>query len=281
MICIDGHYSSEENLELEKWITTEGIQFGIGLFETMRIVSGHIEDLSEHLTRLRTSAIELKIQVPEIFEHPETLEGCLRPLIEEIEESLAVIKIVLIRAGTSSRWWAHTRKFPYSKKQYENGYQVCISEVKRHSSGALNRHKSLNYGEYWLEKQKSVENGYQEVLFLNEGDYVTECAASNIFFLKDGIWHTPGIKLGLLNGIMRQRFISYLKDNGQIVIEDSFTVETILKADYAVLTNALMGAMPVLAIGSTTFQPMKCSDRAFIQKMDPVYSLISADRDKN
>jgi branched-subunit amino acid aminotransferase/4-amino-4-deoxychorismate lyase len=277
MICIDGHYSSKENLELEKWITTEGIQFGIGLFETMRIVSGRIEDLSEHLTRLRTSAIELKIQVPEIFEQPEILEGCLQPLIEEIEESLAVIKIVLIRAGTSSRWWAHTRKFPYSKKLFENGYQVSISEVKRHSSGALNHHKSLNYGEYWLEKQKSVENGYQEVLFLNEGNFLTECAASNIFFLKDGIWHTPEIKLGLLNGIMRQRFIAYLKENGQTVFEGEFTIDAILKADYAVLTNALMGAMPIMKIGSTTFQQVNRSERKFLQTLDSAYSLIPSE----
>lgn len=274
MICIDGHYSSEENIEIEKWITTEGIQFGIGLFETMRIVSGRIEDLSEHLTRLKTSAVELKIQVPEIFHKPESLELCLRPLIEACDEQLAVIKIVLVRAGAASRWWAHTRKFPYSKEHYENGYQVSISEVRRHSSGVLNRHKSLNYGEYWLEKQKSVENGYQEVLFLNESDYVTECAASNIFFFKDGIWHTPEIKLGLLNGIMRRRFISYLEQNGQIVVEGKFTVDTILKADYAVLTNALMGVMPVLAIESTIFQPMKKREQLFIQMLDSAYSLI-------
>jgi branched-subunit amino acid aminotransferase/4-amino-4-deoxychorismate lyase len=281
MICIDGRYSLEENDGIEQWITTEGIQFGIGIFETMRIVGAHIEDLSEHLVRLSASAIELNIQVPDIFEQPESLELCLRPLIEAHDESLAVIKIVLIKAGTSSRWWAHTRKFPYLKEHYENGYQVSISQVKRHSSGVLNRHKSLNYGEYWLEKQKSVENGYQEVLFLNEGAFLTECAASNIFFFKEGIWHTPQISLGLLNGIMRQRFIDYIKQNGQTVVEGNFTVEDILTADYAVLTNALMGAMPVIKIGSTAFQPMKMSERMFIQGMDSSYLLMPSNCEKN
>jgi branched-subunit amino acid aminotransferase/4-amino-4-deoxychorismate lyase len=129
-------------------------------------------------------------------------------------------------------------------------------------------HKSLNYSENWLEKQKAVENGYQEVLFLNEDGFVTECSASNVFFVKDGVWYTPQLSVGLLNGIMRQRLICAIKQEKWIVKEGNYTLEELFLADQVYLTNSLMGIMPVKRLEHVAFLKLDSRQEQFINNVD-------------
>ena len=78
---------------------------------------------------------------------------------------------------------------------------------------------------------------------------MTECATSNIFFVKDKIVYTPSIDCGILNGIMRDKIISLL-DNIKInVVESKITLKEALIFDEAFLTNSLMGIMAIKSLG--------------------------------
>ena len=274
MICLNGKCYKKGSVPTEEWLFSEGIQFGLGLFETMRLVHGQIEDFSKHLDRMRDSSSELNIAFPEVFREPETLLTLLAPMIEAVEHPLSVLKLTVIKTGETSSWWAQTRAFPYSKTQLETGLKLALSSVRRNSTSVLQRHKSLNYAENWLEKKKSVENGYQEVIFLNEDSFVAEGSSTNIFFLKDGIWHTPAVEIGLLNGIMRQRVMNMMLDDGAVLIEGYFTYQQLLSADAVVVTNALMGVLPVRQIGQTEFMLSKVFQSIDLEKIDPVRSLF-------
>lgn len=274
MICINGRCDTKEINPAEEWLLSEGVQFGLGLFETMRLINGQIEDLSEHLERMHRSALALDICFPEIFGDADALSNLLKPIIESVEDSLAVLKLTLVKTGDSSSWWAQTKAFPYTKNQLKTGMKLTISSVRRNSTSVLQRHKSLNYAENWLEKKKSVENGYQEVIFLNEDSFVAEGSSTNVFFLKDGIWHTPAVEIGLLNGIMRQRVINNMVSSGAELIEGAFTYQQLLSADAVVLTNALMGVMPVRQIGQTEFVLSQGFELKDLEKIDPIRSLF-------
>lgn len=274
MICLNGRCDTKETNPVEEWLISEGVQFGLGLFETMRLVHGQIEDLSKHLERMHRSAIEMGIVFPKIFQDLDALSNQLAPMLEAAEQPLSVLKLTLIKTGDTSSWWAQTRAFPYSKTQLKTGLKVSVSSVRRNSTSLLQRYKSLNYAENWLEKKKSVENGYQEVIFLNEDSFVAEGSATNIFFLKDGIWHTPAIEIGLLNGIMRQRVINNMASSNAELIEGAFTYQQLLSADAVVLTNALMGVMPVRQIGQTEFAFSEAFELNDLEKIDPVRSLF-------
>lgn len=244
---------------------SEGFQFGLGVFETMRGLPDGIEDFEAHMRRLKDSALVLGIAIPSEFEDLKGLksyiESCISnpPNLEEDKlhdrnQPIEVVKLTLFKQGNESRWIISERPFSYNKAQFEKGFKLKVSDIRSSSTSLFQRHKTLNYGENWLEKQKAIENGYQEVLFLNENHHLTETSASNLFFYKDGRWHTPDLSCGLLDGIMRRRVMDYLAEKGNAVIEGQFPLDDLLTAEHVLLTNALMGLMPVKSIDFHGFE---------------------------
>lgn len=270
----------KENPSLRDLALSEGLQFGLGVFETMRRLPEGIEDFEAHMDRLRDSAAQLRIPIPMDFENVHRLRTYLESFSAQEANGqiskgpIGVLKLTLFKQGDSSRWLVSKRPFPYSKKDLEEGFGLTVSQVHRNSTSVIQRHKTLNYSENWLEKQKAIENGYQEVLFLNEKHELTETSASNIFFYKEGCWHTPEKECGLLQGIMRQRMMDYFIQIEKPVVEGRFVLEDILSSERVVLTNALMGLMPVRAIGSRQFEVKSCEEIINYNVIDPARLLF-------
>ncbi len=72
------------------------------------------------------------------------------------------------------------------------------------------------------ERQKVIEKGYDEVLFINVHDELAEGAVSNLFWVKDNKLYTPSLNTGILNGITRRKIIDYAEKR-----ESKFTKEVI------------------------------------------------------
>ncbi len=82
---------------------------------------------------------------------------------------------------------------------------------------------------------KSARNsGFFDTIFQNEKGELTEGAITNIFLLKDGIWVTPQISSGLLNGCYREYFIKKVN-----AVEKKLFLKDLLKAERIVLVNSV------------------------------------------
>ncbi len=269
MICIDGQCMSNLEKMPVSWLHSEGFQFGFGIFETIRVVSGAPEALEAHLSRMQRSAEVLGITVPDALKCAKTAALPLAPLLVESEHYFSVLKICLIKDKLESHWWAQLRPFSYEKTQLQSGFKVNLSKVSRNSSSMLVHHKTMNYVENLLEKQKSVENGYQEVLFLNEQGLLTEGAVSNLFIIKDGKWYTPALQCGLLNGVMRQQLIDAVKNTYGAIEEGYYELSFLMEADHILLTNSLMGIMPVCQLEERMLKAPDEALTAFLEQVDP------------
>lgn len=268
MLCIDGQIMRNE-LELTGlWLCSEGMQFGFGVFETLRVYKGEPEDLYEHLARLTASADRLGIHLPEILMQPDALRELLKPLLSETRSTFNSLKIGLLKDGNQSHYWTQVKPFPYKRVHIEKGICATISNVHRNSSSLFAYHKTMNYAENWYEKQKAVENGYQEVLFLNENHCIAEGAISNLFFLKKGIWHTPAVDCGILNGIMRRRTIDRLTGLQVRVEEGYYDLAALETAEQVFVTNALMGIVPVHRIDDWEYQLPDQTLNNLLQQID-------------
>lgn len=257
---------------LKALAVSDGFQFGLGVFETMRGLSDGIEDFEAHMERLIHSAVELRIPIPNEFKDLNRLKTSIEA--DMLTDSIKVVKLTLFKQGSESRWMVTERPFPYKKEDLEKGFNLTISTVQRSTTSIFQRHKTLNYGENWFEKQKAIENGYQEVLFLNENHHLTETSASNLFFYKEGKWHTPNLNCGLLNGIMRQRFINHFAKMGNEVIAGQYFLDDLLTAEHVILTNALMGLMPVKSIAAHRFKMVTKQEIINFNVIDPTRFLI-------
>lgn len=232
-------YFNKKNIELD-----DGVIFGRGVFETILVKEEPIL-FSRHINRLNNAIKVLKIGDP-IDE-----EGLLNK-IKDMKIRNKSLKILV----TEKNIILIEREIVYKYEDYRRGFKLKLSKVKRNSTSLLTYIKSINYIENIMENQKAKEEGYNEVIFLNENGFVTEGSTSNIFMVKNGIIYTPKVSCGLLNGILRGFIIENLK-----VIEKEITLKELLESDEIFITNSLIGIMKVVSFEKKDYEESNITEK--------------------
>lgn len=236
-IIVNGEISNKVHID-------SSFFFGRGVFETILIKDKPIF-LHEHIERLNEGAKRLGI-------NRELEEGLILEQIQKHSIKNCALKIMV----TDKNIVMTTREVPYREEMYELGFKLGLSDVKRNSTSMLSYIKSVNYIENLIEKEKAKVNGFDEVIFLNEKNHLTEGSSSNIFFIKGEKIYTPKVSCGLLDGIIRKWVISNFNVN-----EGEFTLEKFLECDGAFLTNSLMGIMKISSINSKIMNSCNLTER--------------------
>jgi branched-chain amino acid aminotransferase len=108
--------------------------------------------------------------------------------------------------------------------------------------------KTLGYLENMLAHAEAVNAGCDEAILLNDEGGVAECSASNIFVVEADRIITPPIEAGILPGITRRVVIDLAPSLGVKISQESFSVERLLNAEEAFITNSVIEIMPISAI---------------------------------
>jgi branched-chain amino acid aminotransferase len=117
-----------------------------------------------------------------------------------------------------------------------------IKTFYRGQDSHLDHLKIGSYGKEFYLKRLALEQGFDEVLFVDH-EKVYELSTSNIFFTKGEVLITP--KSGIYQGLMREKI---LQEN-QVEVRDVYLHE--LKSfDGAFATNCLIGKHPVIIEGA-------------------------------
>ena len=115
-------------------------------------------------------------------------------------------------------------------------YRIVIASSKVNSSDIFNYHKTNHRSIKDQEYKDAMVRGYDETLFLNEKNNLTECALHNICIFLKGRWVTPQLSSGLLPGVMRE----YLLQRSTIS-EKEIHLDELMKADKIVIINSVRG----------------------------------------
>lgn len=201
---------------------------GRGIFETILILNNGVF-LKEHLERLKDGCLNLNIPF-------NINEEELREFIKNEKIRNKALKITL----TEKNIIYSTRDIPYSIEDYNRGFSLKLSEVRRNSTSKLTYLKSTCYIENIMEKEKAKNEGFDEVIFLNEREELTEGATSNIYFIKNNKIYTPKVSCGLLDGIIR----GWIKNNFQVE-EGCYNIEDLRNSEGIFISNSLLGIMRV------------------------------------
>lgn len=120
--------------------------------------------------------------------------------------------------------------------------KIALSKKKTNSLDNFLFHKTTRRKLYNDEYKKYKRQGFYDVVFINENNQMTEGAISNIFIKTNGIFYTPPVSCGLLEGTFRK----YLIENKSIPIKEKVLYrDDLLKADKIYLTNAVRGMVEV------------------------------------
>lgn len=221
----------------EKIVLDSGFNFGRGVFETI-LVTDQPLFLTQHLERLNRGLIAIKVS-------KHITEQYVLDIVKQHSISNCVMKIAVTEKNTV----ISTRPSAYRPEQYERGFEVKLSSLRRNPFSHTTYIKSLNYTDNLLEKEQAAAEGFDEVLFLNCNLELAEGSASNVFAVIDGRIYTPPISCGLLDGIIR----AWVLENFD-VIEAALPLDALRSAQEVFLTNSVMGIMKVKTIGDIVYK---------------------------
>ncbi len=236
-----------------------GLLYGDGLFETLLGLNAQVVFLHRHLARLENSAQALRIPCPLAAEE---LCAAVERTVEQADDPRLYLRITLTRgvggapselAGGTGRLIIWARPYPgYPPQLYENGMAALLATTRRNHHSPLCRHKTLNYLDNLLAKAEATGKGADEAIVLNTDGHLSEASAANLFIVVAGQLMTPPLSDGPLPGIIRQ---VVLEIAGELEIpcrERSLLPEDLAQADEALLTNSLMGVMPLCRFADGT-----------------------------
>lgn len=257
-IYINGKYYDKSEARVS--VYDHGLLYGDGVFEGLRIYSGKVFRLREHIDRLYDSAQHIHLQIPMTRE----------AMIEAVNASVQLnhkidgyIRLVVTRGAGSLGLDPRRCTDPqiiiivddialYPPEVYESGLEIITASTIRNHHNALNpRVKSLNYLNNIMAKIEAIRAGCLEAIMLNAAGEVAECTGDNIFLIKRGALSTPSTAAGILEGITRNAVMEIARSHGIAVQETTLTRHDVYAADEVFLTGS---AAEVIAV-------VKCDGR--------------------
>lgn len=236
----------------------EGYQFGLGAFETIAVEKECPIFLDWHLERLREA-----MKFFGFFWN--VTEEMVQEKIQKEKIRHGALKVIASKENLVFL----VRENHYTEEQYQKGFRVEFSQVRRNETSALVYHKTMNYGDCILEKRKATALGLDEFLFLNTGGKICEGTTTNIFFGKNGKLYTPKKECGLLPGVMRRYVISQAEVEETVIMP-----EQVPGFEECFVTNSLVGIMPVASMGRYQFPKREMADRLRSQYLSLVDSVV-------
>ncbi|WP_408954967.1 aminotransferase class IV [Natroniella sp. ANB-PHB2] len=224
--------------------SSELARFGVGLFETMKVIDGRVIFLEEHLDRLYDGVVDLEIS----FEiSKQDLEQEILDYVEGMEDK--ALRITVCDEGYNFS----TREIPYQKDDYQRGYRLMLAPLKRGQS-TLYQYKTTNYFASLYSKRAALKQGYDEALFVNLDDFVLEGSMTNLFFIKGDKVVTPRSDLGLLPGIIRSKVIELVKELGIEFELARIKLDELDKFQAVFATNSLIDLIKVREIRDVSYE---------------------------
>jgi len=223
---------------------SELTKFGIGIFETIKVINGKAMFLDEHLSRMYSSIEKLNINMS--IEKSE-LKDKINYYIEKIDYK--ALRVSLYDEGFNIQ----LRDIKYTKDDYEEGFKLNIAPIKRGKS-ILYNHKTTNYFENMYSKRYALSKNFDEALIVSLNDEVLEGSMANIFFIKESKVYTPITNESALPGIIRFKVIDICKKMNIELIEKVIKLDEIERFEFCFITNSLMDLMKVTIINNINYQ---------------------------
>ncbi|MFZ8200146.1 aminodeoxychorismate lyase [Alteromonas portus] len=240
--------------------------YGDGVFTTLLVNEHQVELLPYHISRLEHDAAAIKLNID-----THALEAAIAEQVKAIKNASAdnaspkyVLKIH-VSGGQAGRGYARSEDsealIRFSQHPYPSHYDslankgvsVICAQTRLAIQPLLAGVKHMNRLEQVLVKHEVDEAGVNDAIVCDTQDNVIEASAGNVFFYLNEQWYTPSLKGSGVNGVVRQYLIdSLLNDNCALHVGE-YDLSYLQNASAIVITNALMGVMPVQQIRMPDF----------------------------
>lgn len=254
-IYLNDQFVKKEDAKIS--VYDHGFLYGDGVFEGIRVYSGNVYKLEEHIERLYDSAKSILLTIPY---SKDEFTSLVVESVRKNEIESAYIRIVVSRGVGDLGLDPYNCKkaqvviiveplsiFP--KKLYETGIDIVTVATRRNRPDVLSpKVKSLNYLNNVLVRIEARLANVSEALMLNDQGYVAEGSADNVFIIKNNKILTPPGYVGALEGITRNAIIEIATELGYEVREEPFTRHDVYTAQEVFLTGTAAEVIAVVKV---------------------------------
>jgi branched-chain amino acid aminotransferase len=229
-----------------------GFMNGWGVFSTLRVSDGVLFAYPRHYARMRRDAALVRVPFNVAAE---SLHKSLVSLLDANHASNATLRVALVRnkgglfEAPQIADDADLIAFTADLTNWGNGVHLNYVPHGRHGASPFAGLKVTSWAQNLTWYDKAHEDGYDEVLLLNEHGQISECTSANIFVLRGAEVLTPPLAdSGCLPGVTRAILLEEIRLPGFTIREEALTPAALEEADGAFITSTTRDLLPVLSV---------------------------------
>lgn len=260
VIWMDGQFVPWAEAKVH--VLTHGLHYASAVFEGERAYGGVVFKLDEHTKRLHESARLLGFEIPyspetinkataELLARQGHLDAYVRPIAWRGSEMMGVAaQHNTIHLAVAIWEWPSY----FKPEERLKGLRLDLAKYRR-PDPATAPSKSKATGLYMIctiSKHEAENKGYADALMLDWRGRVAEATGANVFFVKDGVIHTPTPDC-FLDGITRRTVIDLAKRRGYKIVERAIMPEEMAGFEQCFLSGTAAEVTPVSEVGPYTF----------------------------
>ncbi len=224
-----------------------GLLAGWGVFTTIKVKEGVLFAFERHWARICRDATAFHVAVP-----PDA-EAVRRKLLDLVELNGApncTLRLVIVRndgsmwAGPSNGRKSDMIALTADTKDWGEHVKLSYVTNARHAACQFAGTKILSWAMNLTWIESAQQNGFDEVILLNERGEVAECTSANIFAAYGNRVWTPPLSSGCLSGITRELLLGEITIPGIEVAERTLMPADLEKADEVFITSTTRDLLP-------------------------------------
>ena len=249
--------------EAQVHVLTHALHYASSVFEGQRAYGGTIFKLTEHSERLRHSAQLIGFDIPytvaqidaacnAVLEANDLTDAYLRPVAWRGSESMGV-NPQGTRPHLAIAAWNWGKYYPPEKAA--RGIRLDIAPWRRPAPYTAPVHAKAS-GLYMIASMSKAHadgRGYDDALMMDWRGQIAEATGANVFFIADGVIHTPTPDC-FLDGITRRTLIDLARRRGVEVVERAIWPEELETFQGFFLTGSAAEVTFVQSAGPYNFE---------------------------
>lgn len=242
--------------------TNRGFAYGDGVFRTMRLQQGVLQDWPLHYQTLVADCSKLHIVCPSAELLMQELKFFVQATAEDNHTS-GVIKLMITR-GDGARGYAPapisepSRIFiqspmpVYADTVFEHGVALYTCRTRLGHQPLLAGIKHLNRLENVLARAENKDPQFFDGLLMDYQDQVIEAVSGNVFIKQGDRVRTPALDQCGVSGVMRQKMLDWHRTQGVTVEACRLHLADVYSADAVIITNSIYGVLQVNRLDTQT-----------------------------